>query len=40
MKARKRSSTVSELDTSDIIDNQPVYPVFKENNCIMDDSSV
>jgi hypothetical protein len=28
-KQRQHSSTASELDTSDNIDNQPVYPVFK-----------
>jgi hypothetical protein len=32
MKARKRSSTASELDTCDNIDIQPVYPVFKQKD--------
>jgi hypothetical protein len=31
-KKKQRSSTASELDTSDNIDNQPVYPVFKQKN--------
>jgi hypothetical protein len=29
-KKRQRSSTASELDTSNNNDNQPVYPVFKQ----------